>query len=86
MSNLIDLDSSAKNSQIVKDIVVGAMILEGFISNDEGKRFLENYAVITVKKGWLSSMIDKFFTMTENKDDFYYRVVKVIHPTVNEEK
>ena len=51
----------------VKEIVVKSMAARGIITEEESTAFLERYAVLVVKKGWLGSMIDKDLNFADPK-------------------
>ena len=51
----------------VKEMVVKSMAARGVISDAASTEFLERYAVLVVKKGWLGSMIDKAINFDDAK-------------------
>lgn len=59
----------------VKELVIRALVQEGFLTQQKAQLFLEDYAVIQHAKGWLGRFFD---SRLENSSDKFYRIVKKI--------
>lgn len=66
------------NANLVRDAVINALLTEGMISEKDAIKFLGNYSVILTNKSWFRSVFDKLYKKNDDKDGFYYKVVKFI--------
>ncbi len=73
-SVLITLGSETQNINLVKDIVIGRLLKDGVITEDQSKIYTEKWNVIMVKKSWFKRWSDKFFKGDEK--GYVYKYVK----------
>ncbi len=52
----------------VKELMINDMLARDLLTNEESTRYLEQYAVVVVKKGWLGSVIDKAIGLDDTND------------------
>jgi hypothetical protein len=70
-----DQQLSAASNQI-KELIVTALIEKGLVAEDDGTSFLEHYAVVVVKKGWLGASIDRVLGFKQD-DDKKFQLVRL---------
>lgn len=68
-------DKAAEANKI-KEIVVRALVQEGYISKEKADDFLSKYAIIDHQKGWLGTFVDRLLPKEDRNG--YYRVVKIL--------
>jgi hypothetical protein len=72
-----NMPNEIHNINAVKIQVIKAMIKEGYISEEKGWDFVENYTVVPTKKSWYKRLYSNFFKGRED-DSWYYDVVKFV--------
>jgi hypothetical protein len=65
-----------KNANATKQSILEYLLRHGFIK-DEKILDLEKIVVLTVKKGWLGSIVDKFLGITASDNNLDIRVVSI---------
>lgn len=74
-----DKDQIIQTMNQSKEITVGALITEGLLSEEEGKKFLKQYAIIMVQRKTLGEWIESvLFRNIKEKGIGIYRVVKIV--------
>lgn len=68
-----DLNHHIQNAEIVKVMVIEALVEEGVLKDEDGKRFAEMFGVILVKESWYKRI---FKTATEK--DWVFKIVKMV--------
>lgn len=78
-SILIALEENIQNANTVKEIVVGKLIDEGLLTNDEGTKFVEEFQIILVKRRWFTRWFNKLKLNSPdaNSNEYEYRIVKL---------
>jgi hypothetical protein len=60
----------------VKELMINDMLARDLLTNEEATRYLEQYAVVVVKKGWLGTAIDKAIGL-KDADDKKIQLIKM---------
>lgn len=71
------IDNFMTDANTVKNIVLAAMINEGYISDEKAHEFADKYVVIVSKKSWFERTYNRFFK-NRKSDGYYYDVVKYV--------
>jgi hypothetical protein len=71
-----------------KEVTISAMVREEIIDVEEAMYFLENYAVVLIRKNWLGKLIDRFRGLDNDEAGNYrYQVVRLVdYESTDEEK
>jgi polyhydroxyalkanoate synthesis regulator phasin len=77
MSVVTDQDFNVFANQ-VKEVVIRRLVVEGKLDSDEATQFLEETAIMLVKRGWLGTKIDALLSM--GPDDKRIQIVKIPSP------
>ena len=65
-----------KNADLLKVVIVQALVDEGYLDHKQGKEFIQNYGVIIASPSWFESVYKSLFP--GRKDGSYYNVVKFV--------
>jgi len=63
---------------MVKEALLDALVTEKLIKQEHADLIKETYAVVLVKRGWLGTMLDKFFWKTEKDPEYKIVVVRIV--------
>lgn len=74
---LINMEANVSNANLCKDIVINAMISEGYISKERGEHFKNNYNVIISKRTWFQRFY-ALFRKDRKPDGWFFDVVKFV--------
>jgi hypothetical protein len=76
---LLDLESDMSNYQKVKEIVLGQLVKEGLLDQDDANEFDERCQVLVYKGTWFSKWFDKNQNVDnpQNKNKYYMRIVEL---------
>jgi hypothetical protein len=72
----LSLETDMRNYNRVKDLVLGQLVTEGYISEDEANEFAERCQVLLYKGNWFSRWFDKNMKDSK-KDNYYIRIVEL---------
>lgn len=70
------LHDKAAEANKVKEIVLRALVQEGYLAKEKADDFLSKYAIIEHRKGWLGTIIDKL--LPKDSKSSYYRIIKIL--------
>lgn len=77
-NQLLDLEQDTKNANKIKELVVGNLIKQGLISEEDGSDYAERFQVIIYKGSWFERFFNKYIKNDANKmDGYFYRVVEM---------
>lgn len=65
------------DANLVKNVVVYALVKEGFLSEASAVEFNKNYSVILTEKSWFKNWYNYLFK--KRNDGQYYDVVKIVN-------
>lgn len=65
------------NANNIKNVVVYALVKEGFLSEASAVEFNKNYSVILTEKSWFKNWYNYLFK--KRNDGQYYDVVKIVN-------
>jgi len=65
-----------KNADLLKATIVHALVDEGYLTNEQGIEFMQNYGVIIAEPSWFESVYKAIFP--SRKTGTYYNVVKFV--------
>lgn len=79
MTNSIqNLTADIQNYNKVKDIVLGKLVDEGYIDEDDALEFSERCQVLTYKGNWFSNWFEKNISIENaDKEKFYIKIVEM---------
>lgn len=81
-SVLLNMESTIKNADVVKEMVLDRLQKEGLISEEQKTEFCEKWQVIVVKRSWYKTWWKKFFSTDddgisdEQGREYQYKLVK----------
>lgn len=79
----IDIDAEITNANRVKTIVLQALASEGFLTSEKAIEFEGYYSVVIHKKGWFSSLLERWFGLNKkNINEHSYTVMKIVAPSI----
>ena len=81
-SQLLSIENDMANYNKVKDLVVGHMVKEGYISEEEGEEFVDRCQILLYKGSWFSRWFDKN-RKGDKKDGWYFRIVEMHQKTTS---
>jgi len=81
-SQLLSIEEDMSNYNRVKNLVVGQMIKEGYISQEEGEEFADRCQVIIYKGSWFSRWFDKHMKDSK-KDGWYFKMIEMHEKTTS---
>lgn len=73
-STLVEIDSITMNANIVKDLVLGQLLIDKLITPEQASDYQTKWQVIVIKKSWFKSWVDKFGK--KDIDAYVYKYVK----------
>jgi hypothetical protein len=73
------LGDLTKHSNLSLEVVVRTLVFEDFLTEEQGKKILSNYAMIVVERGFWGRIWDKLFDLENKRDFLRYQLVKVCH-------
>lgn len=79
-SQLLELESDMQNYQKVKEIVLGKLVSDGLLEQDDADEFDERCQVLVYKGTWFSKWFDKNVKVERpdaNKNGYYMRIVEM---------
>ena len=74
-SNLLTIEEDTKNANVVRDIVLGRLLTDKIITEEQAKDYSEKWQVIVVKRSWFKRWLDVFCKGKE-KDNYFYKYVR----------
>ena len=77
MNNIMMQDNMQSDFNLVKEVLVSALVREGYLASDKADEFLKRYAIITHKRGWLGRKFEHFFN-NESEQTTKISVVKLV--------
>lgn len=66
----------ANNANVVKDLVLTQLMIDGKISPEDREEYTTNWGVITLKKNWFNKWFDTFYK-TKHDDDYIFKFFKL---------
>ena len=66
---LLNIESNTKNANMVKNMVLGRLLYDEIISEEEQKDYETNWQMILIKKSWFSKLVSK------DKNPWVYKLV-----------
>jgi hypothetical protein len=72
----MDLDSEIANFNKVKEIVLGKLISEGLLDQDDAEEFSERCQVLIYKGKWFSKWFEKNM-ISKDSESYYIKVVEM---------
>ena len=77
-NQLISLEQDTQHANKVKELVIGSLIRQGLISQEDGMDYVERFQVVIFKGSWFKRFFDKYVKNGTNKmDGYFYRVVEM---------
>jgi len=73
-SNLVSLEADIKNANTVKEIVIGRLLEDKIITEEQAKTYTEKWQVIVFKKGWFTRWFESF--KRGEPSDYSYKLVQ----------
>jgi hypothetical protein len=74
-SQLVNIDSDIKNAQAIKNTVIGVLLNNEIISEENAEVYHRDYQIIIIKKSWWRNWKDIF---GDNSDSgYHYKFVKI---------
>ena len=80
-NQIINLEQDTRNANKVKELVVGNLIKQGLISEEDGMDYVERVNVMIYKGSWFERFYNKFVKNNKNNknsiDGYFYTVVEM---------
>ena len=77
-NQIINLEQDTKNANKIKELVVGSLIKQGLISEEDGMDYVERVNVMIYKGSWFERFFNKFVKSNKNSiDGYFYTVVEM---------
>ena len=77
-NQLMSLEQDTQHANKVKDLVIGSLIRQGLMSQEDGMDYVERFQVIIYKGSWFERFFNKYIKNEANKmDGYFYRVVEM---------
>lgn len=73
-SNLVSLEADIQNANIVKEIVVGQMLKDKIITEEQARTYTEKWQIIVFKRGWFTRWLEIF--KKGESSDYAYKFVQ----------
>ncbi len=70
------MEKETKNANLLKTVVLQALVDEGYLSLEKARDFNSNYAVIIAEPSWFVSVYEALFPA--RKSGVFYNIVKFI--------
>ena len=78
LNQIINLEQDTKNANKIKELVVGSLIKQGLISEEDGMDYVERVNVMIYKGSWFERFFNKFVKSNKNSiDGYFYTVVEM---------
>ena len=78
LNQIINLEQDTKNANKIKELVVGNLIKQGLISEEDGMDYVERVNVMIYKGSWFERFFNKFVKSNKNSiDGYFYTVVEM---------
>ena len=74
-SQLVNIDSDIKNAQAIKNTVIGVLLNNEIISEENAEVYHRDYQIIIIKKSWWRNWKDIFGKDAEA--GYHYKFVKI---------
>ena len=71
----LELSGELQNYNNAKEAIIGALVREGFLSEEQAEIIVTQYAVVIVKNNWFGQAIGKLLS---RKDIQYIKLVKIV--------
>ena len=71
----LELSGDLQNYNNAKEAIIGALVREGFLSEEQAEIIVTQYAVVMVKSNWFGQAIGKLLS---RKDIQYIKLVKIV--------
>ena len=71
----LELSGDLQNYNNAKEAIIGALVREGFLSEEQAETITTQYAVVIVKNNWFGQAIGKLLS---RKDIQYIKLVKIV--------
>lgn len=81
----LNMGSHINDANIVKDVVVKAMVTEGYISEDKAYEFISKYYVTITRESWYKRLFQNVFK-NRTANGWYYDVVKFVNTEYSNDK
>ena len=78
--NSLELDSKMINYQKVKELVLGKLVSEGLLDQDDADEFDERCQVLVYKGAWFSKWFDKNAKVENSKaekNNYFMRIIEL---------
>lgn len=77
-NQLMSLEQDTQHANKVKELVIGSLIRQGLMSQEDGMDYVERFQVVIFKGSWFKRFFDKYVkTGTNSMDGYFYRVVEM---------
>lgn len=78
-SQLLKLEADMQNYQKVKELVLGQLVREGLLDQDDADEFDERCQVLVYKGNWFSKWFDKNINVNkpQDKNNYFMRIVEL---------
>ena len=74
-SQLVNIDIDIKNAQAIKNVVIGVLLNNEIISEENAEVYHRDYQIIMIKKSWWHNWKEIFGKDAE--PGYYYKFVKI---------
>ena len=74
-SNLLSIEEDTKNANLVRDIVLGRLLKDKVITEEQAKDYSEKWQVIVVKRSWFKRWM-QVFGSGKDKNSYAYKYVR----------
>lgn len=71
---LLELENDSKNAEVVKELLIGQLVKDGYLTDEESIDIVNTYQVLVYKPTWFPSLMKRLGITDTNK--WRYRIVK----------
>lgn len=78
-NQILSIETDTQNANKIKELVVGSLISQGLLTDEDGMDYVERFHVIIYKGSWFKRFFDKYVKNdgSKNINGYYYRVVEL---------
>ena len=77
-NQILSIETDTIHANKVKELVLGSLIRQGLISQEDGMDYVERFQVVIFKGSWFKRFFDKYVKNGTNSiDGYFYRIVEM---------
>ena len=77
-NQILNIENDIIHANKVKELVIGSLIRQGLISEEDGMDYVERFQVVIFKGSWFKRFYDKYIKKSTNSvDGYFYRVIEM---------